>query len=114
MRTQMIDLRNGHIVDVYSYGIRFGWRILFFVKEYGTYEVFDTQTQKWYTATSKNLYPVSDESVAALKMLDIKKALIVLFVIISFWLYEEISFHLSFSPSFLPPFPPMGVTRNPY
>ena len=76
MKTQMIDLRNGHIVDVYSYGIRFGWRIFFFVKEYGTYEVFDTQTQKWYTVTSKNLYPVNDESVAALKMLDIKKALI--------------------------------------
>lgn len=76
MKTQMIDLRNGHIVDVYSYGIRFGWRIFWFVKEYGTYEVFDTQTQKWYTATSKNLYPVSDESIAALKMLEIKRALI--------------------------------------
>ena len=76
MITQMIDLRTGHIVDVYSYGIRFGWRILWFIKEYGTYEVFDSQTQKWYTATSKNLYPVNDESIMAWQMLEIKKALI--------------------------------------
>ena len=76
MKTQMIDLRNGHIVDIYGYGVRFAWRILFFVKEHGVYEVFDTQTQKWDTITNKNLYPVNDESIVALKMLNIKKALI--------------------------------------
>ena len=76
MKIQMIDLKNGHIVDVYSYGIRFGWRIFWFIKEYGTYEVFDTQTQKWHIKTSKYLYPVNNESIQALKMLEIKTALV--------------------------------------
>lgn len=74
MRTQLIDLRNGHIVDVYGSGVFFWWSIIIFKKERIMYEVFDPQTHQWFTLHNKFFYPATDESVKALQTLVFKKA----------------------------------------
>ena len=69
---QMINLHNGHIVDVHSSGIMFGWMIGFLVKENMMYHCFDHLTHQWVYLTGREIYPAIDESVKALQQLKIE------------------------------------------
>jgi len=73
---QMINLQNGHIVDVHSSGIMFGWLIGFLVKENMVYHCFDHLSHQWVYLKGRDIYPVTDESIQALQKLNIKTALI--------------------------------------